>query len=172
MTGLSVSKFSNIQFPIFCLTKTPVKEEIDFDRLYLTLGINTYLVDDRSLKIKSYFKRLLILRTWSKELVISFNNTCLNMQQLILAKAKWAYDDKGRIYRLHKRESFPCKSVKVKRIKDNLVWFDSISYPFEIPYEMTELFDKYMWIRLVYVESKWYIFDIEYTQCTDKYIKL
>ena len=63
---------------------------------------------------------------------IKFDCTCKNIGEILTSKTKWGLDKNAIIHDLTKKESFIAKNAKIKKIKDNLIWLEKVSYPFKI----------------------------------------
>ena len=143
----------DISFPLFGLYKKPYEIKYSLSKIQLKRGENSHLetVDDKNLT-GDYFARLAQL---NKRLM--FDVTCKNVQQLIYERPKWGMDANARPVDLS--EKIYCAATKrpVIKVRDNLIWFKGISYPFKIPSnDELHLLDKIYGILISY-RNEWYI---------------
>jgi hypothetical protein len=142
-----------IKFPLFGLYKKPYELKYSLSKIQLKRDENSHLetVDDKNLK-GDYFARLAQL---NKRLM--FDVTCKDVQQLIYERPKWGMDSNARPVDLS--EKIFCVATKrpVVKVRDNLIWFKGISYPFKIPSnDELYLLDKIYGILVSY-RNEWYI---------------
>lgn len=142
-----------IEFPLFGLYKKPYEIKYSINKIQLRREENSHLetVDDKSIK-GDYFARLAQL---SKRLM--FDVTCKDVQQLIYERPKWGMDVTARPVDLS--EKIYCAATKrpVVKVRDNLIWFKGISYPFKIPSnDELHLLDQIYGV-LVNYKNEWYI---------------
>lgn len=148
-----MKNFDDIKYPFFGLYKKPEKISFTINKIFVNRTVTSHkeTVDDKSLQ-GDYFARLLQL-----EKRISFDCTCKNLAQLIFQRPKWGMDSKAKPYDISEMTYHTSIKLPIKKIRDNLVWFDKISYPFEIPTQETlEIPDDIFGI-LVSVKNEWYI---------------
>lgn len=148
-----ISKFDGINFPLFALKNKPYKILYDISKIYVIKYENNHkeTLDDKSLS-GDYFARLLQL-----ESRVSFDYTCRNMQDIIYTLPKWGIDSNAKPFDFTKKEAVSVKVKKVKKVSNNLIWIDSISYPFRLnTKERLEITDC-TYATLVCVNSEWFI---------------
>lgn len=143
----------DISFPLFGLYKKPYELKYSLAKIQLKRDENSHLetVDDKNLT-GDYFARLAQL---NKRLM--FDVTCKDVQQLIYERPKWGMDSNARPVDLS--EKIYCVTTKrpVVKIRDNLIWFKGISYPFKVPSnDELHLLDKIYGILVSY-RNEWYI---------------
>jgi len=142
-----------IKFPLFGLYKKPYDLKYSLTKIQLRRDENSHLetVDDKNLA-GDYFARLAQL---NKRLM--FDVTCKDVQQLIYERPKWGMDSNARPVDLS--EKIYCVATKrpVVKVRDNLIWFKGISYPFKIPSnDELHLLDKIYGILVSY-RNEWFI---------------
>jgi len=148
-----MNKFKNINYPVFGLYKKPYNISYDHNKIYVIRAMNSHkeTVDDKSFE-GDYFARLIQITTRLK-----FDCTCSNLQQLIFENPKWLMDANANPVDLS--NSLKCKVIKrkINKTKQNLVWFNSISYPFTIP--TNEILDlkEDIYAIMVQVDNEWFI---------------
>ena len=153
-----MSKFNNINYPIFGLSKKPHEIVYTIDKIYLKKVKNSHLetIDDKSIS-GDYFSRLLALDNRLK-----FDYTCRNLQDIIISNIKWGIDCKAVPHDLSYQESVLADKRKVIRIKGNLIWLKNISYPFKLKTnESINVLDE-LYASIVRVENEWYIREFTY----------
>lgn len=167
-----MNKFSDIEFPFFGLKKIPEEIIYDSKTIYVKIGKETLLLDDKSYKTNNYLDRLQNMRIDNNIVdVVIFDSTSLNLTQLIRSKSKWGVSHTGKIFDLSKKERFSHKCSKIKKIKDNLLWVKGISYPFKFKNIIGEA-DKFIFACLVYIENTWILYDFTYEYKSNKKIIL
>lgn len=142
-----------IKFPLFGLYKKPYEIKYSLSKIQLRRDQNSHLetVDDKTLK-GDYFARLAQL---NKRLM--FDVTCKDVQQLIYERPKWGMDVTARPVDLSDRIHCAAAKRPVVKVRDNLIWFKGISYPFKIPSnDELHLLDKIYGILINY-KNEWYI---------------
>ena len=142
-----------IKFPLFGLYKKPYELKYSLAKIQLRRDENSHLetVDDKNFA-GDYFARLAQL---NKRLM--FDVTCKDVQQLIYERPKWGMDSNARPVDLS--EKIYCVATKrpVVKVRDNLIWFKGISYPFKIPSnDELHLLDKIYGILVSY-RNEWFI---------------
>lgn len=149
----TTSKFEGITYPLFALKSKPYQLVYSTERICAikTKGSNLETVDDKSLP-GDYFSRLLQLVTRLK-----FDYTCKNLQDVIYTKPAWGMDSLAQPVDLTKREAVTAKCLKVRRIKNNLVWLDSISYPFKVSTNEELIVQDSIYAVVVNINYEWYI---------------
>jgi hypothetical protein len=153
-----MSKFNNISYPFFGLTKKPYETIYSLDKIYIRKYKDSHLetVDDKNIS-GDYFYRLLTLDNRLK-----FDYTCKNLQDVIISNIKWGLDCKAVPHDLSSQESVPADKRKVTRIKGNLIWLKNISYPFILSTnESIKVVDE-LYASIVSVENEWYIREFTY----------
>lgn len=89
----------------------------------------------------------------------TFDYTCRNITQLISKPVKWGIDSKAKIFDLSKKQKFKARNVKIKRVVKNIIWLDTISYPFEIPKNVSVPRDLLnQWVTIVLIDEVWEIY--------------
>tara|TARA_A100001015_G_scaffold318780_1_gene439681 strand:- start:662 stop:1156 length:495 start_codon:yes stop_codon:yes gene_type:complete len=155
----------DINFPFFGLYKRPYEIKYSLSKIQLKREENSHLetVDDKSLN-GDYFARLAQL---NKRLM--FDCTCKDIQQLIYERPKWGMDARSQPFDLSEKIYCPAMKKPVVKIRDNLIWFKGISYPFKIPSndELHKIKDIYG--ILVQYRLEWYIKQFTYD---DKPLKI
>jgi len=149
------SKFSNISYPIFGLSKKP-KLNYEGTKLYLTKNKVWYLLNDTSINC-NYIDKLLLLKNRVK-----FDYTCRSLNELILSKVVWGVDNKCNIYDLSVRQKFKFCCRKIIDQKDKYIIVKDISYPFIIPEQFNQANMIGMYAHLAYIEYCWYIITISH----------
>ena len=153
-----MSKFNNISYPFFGLTKKPYETIYSLDKIYIRKYKDSHLetVDDKNIS-GDYFYRLLTLDNRLK-----FDYTCKNLQDVIISNIKWGLDCKAVPHDLSSQESVPADKRKVTRIKGNLIWLKNISYPFILSTnESIKVVDE-LYASIVRVDNEWYIREFTY----------
>jgi hypothetical protein len=153
-----MSKFNNISYPLFGLTKKPYEIIYSLDKIYIRRCTHSHLetVDDKSIS-GDYFSRLLTL---DNRLI--FDYTCRNLQGIIISNIKWGIDCKAIPHDLSIQESVSADKRKVTRVKGNLIWLKNISYPFILSTnESIKVVDE-LYASIVRVENEWYIREFTY----------
>lgn len=149
----NISKFKGICFPLFALKNKPYKVLYDRNKIYAVKHLESHkeTVDDKSLS-GDYFYRLIQLENRLK-----FDYTCKNLQDVIYAEPKWGIDSKAKPHDFSIKEAVDAKIVKIKKVSNNLVWLESISYPFRLnTKERLELVDE-TYAIIVKVNNEWFI---------------
>ena len=153
-----MSKFNNISYPFFGLTKKPYETIYSLDKIYIRRYINSHLetVDDKNIS-GDYFSRLLTLDNR-----LRFDYTCKNLQDIIISNIKWGVDCKAIPHDLSTQESVSADKRKVTRVKNNLIWLKNISYPFTLSTnESIKVVDD-LYASIVKVKHEWYIREFTY----------
>lgn len=148
-----ISKFKGITFPLFALKNKPYKMLYGIDKMYIIKheGSHKETLDDKRIS-GDYFSRLLKL-----ENRVTFDYTCKNIQDIIYTAPKWGIDSLARPFDLSKKELVQAKVVKIKKINNNLIWLNSISYPFRLnTKERLEIADD-AYAVIVQVNNEWFI---------------
>ena len=152
---MPTNKFSKITFPFFGLLKKPYEINITFDKIQIRRLISSPLetLDDKNLE-GDFFARLFQLEKRN-----DFSVTCKDIQECLNSKVKWGLDKNAIIHDLSKLETIPAKTVKIKYVKENLIWFYNISYPFKIHTNQDLSFDDkdVIYGRLLFINNEWYL---------------
>lgn len=150
----NILKLTNISFPFFGLKKAPDTIEYSIDKIFIYSGPTSHkaTLDDKNLS-GDYFARLLQMNNR-----VHFDFTCKNIQDIVYSKVNWGVDSAGIIHDLRVPQSVDWEIKQVKRVKQNLVWLDKISYPFEInTLEQLDLDTRDMYALVVLINNEWYI---------------
>tara|TARA_R110001592_G_scaffold177592_7_gene417913 strand:- start:121 stop:582 length:462 start_codon:yes stop_codon:yes gene_type:complete len=117
-----------IAYPIFCLRKKPYNIIYNSYQIKVQRYNNSHLetLDDHSFG-GDYFMRLLQM-----EQRISFDYTCGNLQDLVLANCRWGVDSRAKIHDLPSYNKIKSEKRKIIRANKNTIWLEKISYPFKI----------------------------------------
>jgi hypothetical protein len=157
------NKFYNIAYPIFTTTSKPYKIEYSIDKIYFLKSPDSKkeLIDDKNYS-GDYFARLLQITDRFK-----FDNTCKNLQDLLMSKAKWGMDSQAIPHDFSQLVAVPAEKRRVIKIDNSLVWVRGISYPFEIT--TSESFSNLdeLYVTIIHVNGEWFIKDFSY----DKVLK-
>jgi hypothetical protein len=148
-----MKNFELIHYPFFGLKEKPFKISYSLNKIYLNKNSHSHkeTVDDKSLE-GDYFARLLQL-----DKRIQFDYTCKNLAQLIFQRPKWGMDSLAKPFDLSDLSYHVSLKLPVKKIRDNLIWFNKISYPFEIPTNEELSIPTDIFGILVSVNNEWYI---------------
>lgn len=149
----NISKFDGIVFPFFGLKHKPHKILYDVSKIYVVKYKDSHkqTLDDKSLS-GDYFNRLLQL-----ENRVKFDYTCKNLQDIVYSSPKWGVDVTAKPFDLSKKQAVATAVKKVKKSSSNLIWVDSISYPFRLnTRENLEINDS-MYATLIKVNNEWFI---------------
>jgi len=149
----NISKFKDIAFPFFALRHRPYKVLYDLNKIYIVRHENSHkeTLDDKNLS-GDYFARLLQL-----ENRVIFDYTCKNIQELVYLLPKWGVDSKARPFDLTKKEPVSVKVKKVKKVSNNLVWIDSIAYPFRLNTKERLDITESTYVTLININNEWFI---------------
>lgn len=150
------SKFYGIQFPFFGLKVKPYS--YSFTKNSILVQPNEFgsklLVD-----VYTHNKSLIARYIQHKDDEFSFDSTCLNMNHLISSKLKWGIDSKAKVYNLSRKQTFLARNVKVVRVKGNLLWVATVSYPFTIKNSLVDaklLLEQH--VTIVNIDDCWYLY--------------
>ncbi len=148
-----MTNFDSIEYPFFGLYKKPEKIVFSLTKISIhrTLESHQETVDDKTLE-GDYFARLLQL-----EKRLDFDCTCKNLAQLIFQRPKWGMDSKARPHDISELVYHTSLKLPIKKIRDNLVWFNKISYPFEIPTHEELNIPEDIYGILVSINNEWFI---------------
>ena len=149
----SISKFNGITYPLFALKHKPYKLVYSTDKICAikNKGDMLHTIDDKKLP-GDYFSRLLQLETR-----LNFDYTCKNLQDVIYTKPAWGMDSLAQPIDLTKKEAVSAKCLKVRRVKNNLIWLHSIAYPFAVPTKETLILEDTLYATIVNVNYDWHI---------------
>ena len=150
---MNLKRFKDIQFPFFGLYKKPYQISFTLEKIFVNRSMLSHkeTVDNKLLK-GDYFARLAQL-----EKRIEFDCTCKDIQQLVYENPKWGMDANAKPHDLS--ETMYCKAYKapIVKVRENLIWFKGISYPFKIPSnDELHILDKIYGV-LVSIDNEWYI---------------
>ncbi len=150
------SKFYGIKFPLFGLKYKPYDYSIRLD----TISIKKTETDDWHLIDKLKENASLVHRyAAAKDEFFMFDYTCLNTTQLLTRNIEWGIDSSAKIFDLRQKQKFKARNVRITRVKNNLMWVDTVSYPFKLNKNIVdkqELLQQF--ITIVYVDSCWYLY--------------
>lgn len=169
-----MSKFSDIQFPIFGI-KNLVSFEFTLDKIFTTINNQKLIVDDKTIKNESYLSRLIELDSRKDYQRLKFDFTIRNMEELIKSNCKVGIDNFGKIHYFEIKEQFKYAEREITKVKNPYFWFKNISYPFKINLEnISELEDNksYYYGKLVYINKNWYFLGITDEKTTKEKIWL
>lgn len=150
------SKFYAIEFPLFALKKKPYDYSIRLNSIsvQLTESGDWHKIDEYKDKT-SLLKRYVSV----KDEFFFFDYTCTNLTQLISKKIEWAIDANGKIYDLRQKQKFKARTVQVVKVRDNLIWVSTVSYPFKLSKNIVDtntLLEQY--IHIVYIDEIWHLY--------------
>lgn len=151
------SKYSNIQFPIFCLKREPYSYSVTRDEIYIETKPGSQYQVDKFQDNTTYLFRYVSIKPDE----FQFDATCLNLTQLIKSKVVWGIDAKARVHNLKKKQEFKARSVKIIRVVQDYIWVDSVSYPFKLGIQNVDaetLLEQ--WATIVYIDQVWHVFNI------------
>jgi len=150
---VNLKNYKNIKYPFFGLFKKPEKITFSLTKIFIhrTLHSHQETVDDKTLD-GDYFARLLQI-----EKRLDFDCTCKNLAQLIFQRPKWGMDSEARPCDLSEMSYHVSLKLPVKKVRDNFIWFDKISYPFEIPTQEELEIPKDLYGLLVSVDDEWFL---------------
>lgn len=149
----TTSKFEGISYPLFALKTKPYKIVYSTSTISAirTKGNILETVDDKTLP-GDYFNRLLQLVTR-----IKFDYTCKNLQDIVYSNPAWGMDSLAQPIDLTKKEPAQAKNLKVRRVKNNLIWLESISYPFRVDTNEQLIVEDIIYATVVNINYEWYI---------------
>lgn len=150
-----MSKFSGIKFPLYGLFYKP---EVAYSQTKIAARNKdkTYLVDDTSLT-GNYLVRLSQIKNR-----INFDATILSLQELLVSRVVWGVDSTGKIFDFSTKEKYPYYVGKIRKIKDNLVWVSTITYPFKIKHDLVGILNDNIYIHLIKIDMTWYLYKFSY----------
>jgi len=151
-----ISKYYGIRFPVFGFFTLPHDVKIKVDSIEIQRQeFGTWNSVDKFIEGKSLLERYIA----AKEEDFGFEVTCLNISQLINKKVKWCIDSNFKIYNLSKKQTFKARNVKVRKCKNNVIWVDTVSYPFKIKKGLTdpkEIINQH--VTIVYIDKVWVLY--------------
>jgi len=71
-----------------------------------------------------------------------------------------------------KKEKFSLTCRKIKKVINNYVWINKISYPFKIPNIKKSEYKDQIYLNLVNIDNKWYPYQFSYSKHNRKVIYL
>lgn len=150
------SKFYGIEFPLFALKNKPY----DFSIRLNSISVKLTETGDWH-KIDEYKEKTSLLKRYVsvKDEFFFFNYTCTNLTQLISKKIEWGIDANAKIYDLRLKQKFKARTVQVVKVRDNLIWLDTVSYPFKLSKNIVDastLLEQY--ITIVYIDEVWHLY--------------
>jgi len=153
-----MSKFRNINFPIFGLKKV-IQLEFTLDKIYTTINNQKLIVDDKNIKNLSYLSRLIELDSRKDYQRLKFDYTIRSMEELLTSNCKMGIDSTGKIHYFDVKEQFEYSERCIVKNRKHYFWFKNISYPFEINLENIEEIGKnkeFYYGKLIYINKNWY----------------
>lgn len=149
----SISKFDNIVFPFFGLKHKPYRVLYDLNKIYVIKYKDSHkeTVDDKRLP-GDYFSRLVQL-----EHRLMFDYTCRSIQDIIINRIMWGIDSKAKPFDLSEKEKVITKIAKVQKTKGNLIWVESVAYPFKLFTSESLELSEVIYVTLVYTQYEWFI---------------
>jgi len=150
------SKFYGIQYPLFGLKKKPY----DFSIRLNSISVMKTEFDEWH-KIDEYKEKTSLLKRYVsvKDDFFFFDYTCTNLTQLISKNIEWGIDANAKIFDLRQKQKFKARTVQVVKVRDNLIWLDTVSYPFKLSKNILEpstILEQY--ITIVYIDETWYLY--------------
>lgn len=150
------SKFYGIKFPFFGLKYKPYDYSIRLD----TISIKKTEADDWHLIDKFKENASLVHRyVAAKDEFFVFDYTCINITQLLVRNIEWGIDSSAKIFDLRQKQNFKARNVPITKVRNNLIWVDTVSYPFKLNkniVDQQELLQQY--ITIVYVDNCWHLY--------------
>ena len=165
-----MSKFSGIIFPFFGKIAIPSQVIYGLESAAI-INEKGYLVlvDNKNIPNKDYITRLSKIDENKR---INFDYTAITLQELINSPIKWGVDSTAKIYNLNTKEPFKAKTVKINKVKGDLLWAKQVSYPFKIKDNLTGIINKYIYVTLVYIDNTWYLYNFGYKYLPEREIML
>lgn len=150
------SKFYNITFPLIGLEHSPFDYYIRTDSIGIKLSEQSdWLVLDKITKGQSLISRYIA----NKPDKFLSDATCLNLTHLISKRICWAIDSEAKVHNLSYPEKFKARSVQVVRTKEDLIWVDTVSYPFKLKKMLIDpeiILEQYA--TIVYIDNEWVLY--------------
>lgn len=159
-----MSKYKGIEYPFYALRDKPHDVRFTLNTVEIQLSSNDTqwrVLDDRTLP-GDYFNRQVQMLNL-KYTKVNFNYTCRNLSEILNSKTKWGLDSKAKIFDFTTKEKFKLTCKKIKKIKENLVWVENISYPFKLNTSKININDVY-YLTLVYVDNQWYPLEFSFSK--------
>jgi len=150
------SKFYGVSYPIFALKKKPYDFSIRLNSISVKKTENDewHIIDEYQEKT-SLLKRYVQV----KDDFFFFDYTCTNTTQLISKKIEWGIDAKAKIYDFREKQKFKARTVQVVKVRDNLIWVNTVSYPFKLTKNIVdEATLREQYITIVYIDEVWYLY--------------
>lgn len=169
------SKFYNIKFPFFGFIKKPFQIKYKGNGLEIQLEDegSWFKLDTRDLSKANYLSRLLDLRVNSSYDTILFDVTARNLEELIHAKCSWGLDRTGTEFDLSKKANYTLEYRKVRRVKENYIWLEEISYPFQVGDIFKDEHNlKNLYVGIIHVDFSYVIYDFNYFHKDNKTLRL
>ena len=150
---MTINKFSKIAFPFFGFKEKPYEVNITFEKIEIKRHKHSHFetVDHKN-SDGDYFSRLLQMSPRTK-----FDYTCKNIQEILTSKIKWGSDRNAIIHDLSKKDTFIARDEKIKKVKDNLIWLEKVSYPFKINTNQILFIEDVLYARIIYINNEWYL---------------
>ena len=150
---MSLKTYKDIKYPFFGLYKKPEKITFSLTKIFVhrTLENHKETLDDKALE-GDYFARLLQL-----DKRLNFDCTCKNLAQLVFQRPKWGMDSQAKPHDISDMTYHISLKLPVKKVRENFVWFDKISYPFEIPTQEELEIPKDIFGVLISLENEWFL---------------
>jgi hypothetical protein len=150
------SKFYNIEFPVFGLKHKPYDFSIRLNSISVKRTENDewHVIDEYKEKT-SLLKRYVSV----KDEFFFFDYTCTNLTQLISKNIEWGIDANAKIHDLRQRQKFKARTVQVVKVRDNLIWVNTVSYPFKLSKNILDnntILEQY--ITIVYIDEVWHLY--------------
>jgi hypothetical protein len=158
-----MSKFTGIEYPFFGLLRLPYDIKYKGSQILVTVqeGLRQLILDDTSLPGLTFYQRLWNLEKKYGNKRLRFTHTATNLASIITSKIKWGIDSNAKIFNLSNVETYKGKYLKINKIKGNLIWVNSISYPLELPKHMAELpYAETYYAGVIYIDLTWHLWDI------------
>jgi hypothetical protein len=164
------SKFFNISFPFIGLKHCPYDYYIRADTIGIKLSQQSdWVIIDKVIEGKSIISRYLE----SNPEDFLYDATCLNLTQLISKGLAWGIDSKAKIFDLSTPQIFKARSVPVMKAKADLIWVDTVSYPFKIRKSVLDhnlIIEQYT--TIVNIDNEWVLYKFTPFKQDIKEIKL
>jgi hypothetical protein len=150
------SKFYGIRYPIFCLKFPPAGLKIHPEGIAIQKReFSDWNTLDQYDPQKPFLSRYLVQDTGTFE----FDYTCQSITQLISNRIQWGIDSNAKIYNFQKKQKFRARNSRVRRVVNNIIWLDRISYPFEISKSVVVPRDlKRQWATMVLIDGTWELY--------------
>tara|TARA_A100000164_G_C21940405_1_gene790371 strand:+ start:517 stop:1020 length:504 start_codon:yes stop_codon:yes gene_type:complete len=159
-----MSKYKGMEFPFYGLKEKPFDIKFDVSKIEIKINESDYqwrVLDDKSLQGDYFFRQVQMLS--KKYTKVHFKYTCRNLREVINSKCKWGVDSTAQIYDLSTKQKFKLICNKIKKIKENLIWVEEISYPFEINTDNINIQENY-YVTLVNIDKRWYPLEFSFSK--------